>query len=334
MKSETVVSRWSWTVSLLLSAAFVLVLSLSPGYAEDARTSVRISNSTFSSTSMPLLAARDWKFFADNGLNVKIILMRSSSAAAALASGGIEFVGGVGPASVGATLRGLPSRAVWISSSKITYSLMANPRFSRLQGLKGKKLGVSGLGGTSHTAFLMAVEKLGMKPQDFVIVALPPAQLLQALLSGFVDGAIINPPSLFLAEEHGFHDLLDIDDLVEMPAGGLTTTLKLIRERPQEVQRVVKSVQQAKMAVLASRDRTIALIRRVMKLDPKTSVRMFELLQKTLPGNGVPTRTGIENIVKILQAEGRFKGRTVSYEDVVDPRFAIRAARELGLKAQ
>ena len=49
-------------------------------------------------------------------------------------------------------------------------------------------------------------------------------------------------------------------------------------------------------------------------------------------GSGVPTRGGMENIVRGIQSQGRFADRKVSFEDVADARFAVKAARELGHK--
>ena len=46
---------------------------------------------------------------------------------AALTQGDIDFQAGVGPASVNATMTGFATRAIWFSSDKISYWLMAKP---------------------------------------------------------------------------------------------------------------------------------------------------------------------------------------------------------------
>jgi ABC-type nitrate/sulfonate/bicarbonate transport system substrate-binding protein len=141
---------------------------------------------------LPLLAARDWGVFAANGLDVEIIVMAPSIAAAALAQGDVDYVAGVGPASVAATLSGLPSRAIWFSSDRIAYWRMARSQLKSLEDLKGKKIAISGgAGGTNHVALLIALEKSGANPKDYVMVGIPgqQIQLLYSLESGFVDGA-------------------------------------------------------------------------------------------------------------------------------------------------
>src|SRR5262245_41579383 len=120
-------------------------------HSQERQSKVRISNAGFTITALPLLAAKDWGMFTANGLDVELIVMNPSLAAAALAQGDIDYVAGVGPASVSATLSGLPSRAIWFSSDRISYWLQAAPQYKSLQELKGKKIAISGgAGGTNR----------------------------------------------------------------------------------------------------------------------------------------------------------------------------------------
>ena len=108
------------------------------GFAQE-RRKIRISNANLSFTALPLVAAREWKLFDQQGLDIEVILMRSSAAAAALASGDLDYQSGIGTASVSATLSGLDARALWASTSRIVYWLMANPQFKTVRDLRQKK---------------------------------------------------------------------------------------------------------------------------------------------------------------------------------------------------
>ena len=68
--------------------------------------------------------------------------MRSAAAAAALVSGDLDYQSGIGPASISATLSGVESRALWSSTSHITYWLMAKPQYKSVQELNRRKLAV------------------------------------------------------------------------------------------------------------------------------------------------------------------------------------------------
>ena len=179
------------------------------------------------------MAAREWKLFQERGLDVEIILMSPAISVPAMVSGEIDYFAGVGPGVVSASLGGLPFRAVWVSSDRVSYSLMAHPKFKTVQELRGKKIGVTGsLGATNHVSLVIALEKLGMSPKDFNILALPPHEMLRSLESGFLDAASLNPPTLFLAQKKGFPNILDIGSLVEMPGGGLTVLAKTSKPNP------------------------------------------------------------------------------------------------------
>jgi ABC-type nitrate/sulfonate/bicarbonate transport system substrate-binding protein len=258
--------------------------------------------------------------------------MRSAAAAAALVSGDLDYQSGIGPASISATLSGVDSRALWSSTSRITYWLMARPEYKNIHGLRRKKIGVSGLGGTSHVAMTIALEKSGLSPKDYVAVSVPGGQVVQALDSGFVDAATLNPPTMFFAQRRGFVRLLDIGSLVEMASGGLTAMTRTIRSRPDEVKRIIRAMQLVKRAMLKSRDKTLDLITGVLKMDKETAAETYNVVQSSFNDTGIPTPEGIGNIIRAIKAEGRFADRNIAYEEVAEPRFAIEVAKELGYK--
>ncbi len=303
--------------------------------SQDKRTKVRISNAGLTITALPLLAARDWGTFKANNLDVEIIVMSPPIGAAAMAQGDIDYVAGVGPASVAATLTGLPSRAIWFSSDRISYWLQAPPPIKSVQELRNKKIALSGgVGGTNHVALSIALEKSGFNLKDFTIVGIPGQQLqvLYSLESGFVDAALLSPPHIFAAAKKGFNKLMDVGTMVEMPGGGLTAMVKTLQERPAEVRRVIRALQVAKDEVRKSKAKTVELIMRLLKMDSQGAADTYDAFQTTLNPSGVPNRAGIDNLVRSLQAQGRFTDRKVNFNEVADDRPATEVAKELGYK--
>ena len=331
-KKTVAVQPHKCIASSLLLLSLVVIFALPANGSCQERRRIRISNANLSFTALPLVAAREWKLFDQQGLDIEIILMRSAAAAAALASGDLDYQSGIGTASVSASLSGLDARALWSSTNRIVYWLMAGPQLKIVRDLRQKKIGVTGLGGTSHVALTAALEKSGVGAKEYVAVSVPSAQLVQALESKFVDAASLNPPFMFFAQRRGFAKLLDIGALVEMPSGGLTALVKTIKSRPDEVKRVVRALQTAKAIMLKSRERTLDLITRVLKMDKETAADTYKLVESNFNDTGIPTPEGMANIVKAIKAEGRFTDRTVSFEEVAEPRFAIEVAKELGYK--
>jgi sulfonate transport system substrate-binding protein len=321
---------WHILVALLLT-----LLNAFPAASQDKRTKVRISNAGLTITALPLLAARDWGTFAANGLDVEIVVMSPPLGAAAMHQGDIDYVAGVGPASIAATLSGLPSRAIWFSSDRISYWLQSATPYKSLRELKGKKIALSGgVGGTNHVALLIALEKSGANPKDFVMVAIPgqQIQILYSLESGFVEAALMSPPHIFAAAKKGFNKLLDVGAMVEMPGGGLTAMVKTLQDRPSETRRVLRALQVAKDEVRKSKPKTVELIMRLLKMDKDGAAETYDAFLTTINPTGVPNRAGIDNLVRSLQAQGRFIDRKVNFAEVADDRLATEVAKELGYK--
>jgi ABC-type nitrate/sulfonate/bicarbonate transport system substrate-binding protein len=321
-----------WALALVILA---LVWARAPlGHAQEQRPKLRISNAGYTITALPLLAAKEWGLFTQNGLDMELILMQSSIVPAALTRGDIDYQAGVGPASVNATLSGFATRAIWFSSDKISYWLMAQPQFKTLEHLKGKKIAITGLGGTVHVAFNLALEKAAVNPRDFVLVSMPGQQIQQliSLESGYVDAALLSPPVNFGAEKKGFSKVYDVGASVDMPGGGLTALVKTIQERPSETKRVIRSLQLAKEEIRKSKPKTVELIIKLLKMDREAANVTYDQFLTTLSPSGVPTRVGMDVLVKSVQAQGRHVDRKVAFTDIADDRLASEVAKELGYK--
>ncbi len=317
-----------------LAAIIALLLSVPAFAAQEQRARARISNAGFTMTALPLLAAREWGHFTANGLDMEIILMQSSLVPAALTQGDIDYQAGVGPASVTATLSGFATRAIWFSSDKISYWLMAKPQFKTLESLKGRKVAITGLGGTAHIAFNLALEKTGVNPKDFALVSIGGQQIQQliSLESGYVDAALLSPPVTFGAQKKGFHKVLDVGAMVDMPGGGLTALVKTIQERPAVTKQVIRSLQSAKDEIRKSKPKTLDLIVKLLKMDREAAGDTYDQFLTTLNPTGIPSRIGMEILVKAVQSQGRHLDKKVAFSDVADDRLATEVAKEMGYK--
>jgi ABC-type nitrate/sulfonate/bicarbonate transport system substrate-binding protein len=319
------------STSIALVGFFFLASSLA---AQEAARRVRVAYPDNTICCLPLIAALQWKIFEANGLQAEIIQVRSQIAYPALSSGEVQYVAGVGPASVSATLRGMPSRAVWFATEELIYSLIARPEFQNVKDLRNRKIGLTGIGGTAHVSLQVALESVGENPKNFVYLGLGGSQQLPALEAGTVDAALLSPPMLYFAKKKGFKDLLDVGSRVKMPLGGLTVMVSTLRNRADELKKVIKSLQSAKQEILKSREKSVALTSSFLKLDRDVAEDTYTVYRKTVSGSGVPTHEGIDQIVKSLQAAGQFTDRKVMFDEVADDRIAKEVAKELGYKVQ
>jgi ABC-type nitrate/sulfonate/bicarbonate transport system substrate-binding protein len=317
-----------------LVALIGLLVVSGAAQAQEGLRKVRIAYPSNTICCLPLFGAVKWKIFEQNGLQAEIIQVRSQLAYPAMASGEVPYVAGVGPASVSATLRGMQSKAVWFATEELIYSLIARPDFHNVKDLRNKKIALTGIGGTSHVALQIALESVGESAKNFVYLGMGGSQLLPALESGTVEAALLSPPMLYFAKKKGFRELLDVGSRAKMPLGGLTVMTSTIRNRADELKRVIKSMQAAKQEILKSRERSVALTSSFLQVDRDVAEDTYTIYRKTVSGSGVPTYEGIDQIVKSLQSAGQFTDRKVAFDEVADDRIAKEVAKELGYKVQ
>src|SRR6266480_2137534 len=322
-------TKKSLAIAIYIWGSLMLVNHLP---AQERLKRIRITYPTESIAVLPLFAAYRWKTFEDNDLQAEIIQARSQVANAALASGEIGYFAGVGPASVSATLRGLQSRAVWFASDEIIYLLLTRPDITNVRGLRNKKIGLTGLGGTSHVALQIALESMGENPKNFLYISITAAQTIAALESGVIDAALLSPPYDFYAKKKGFREVLNVGTYARMPFGGLTVMVSTMRNRADELKKVMRAMQVAKREMLKSKERTVALMSNFLKVDRDAAENTYMVYGKTVSGSGVPSHDGIDQIMKSLQLAGQFTDRKVSFEEVADDRIAKEVAKELGYK--
>jgi len=155
---------------------------------------------------------------------------------------------------------------------------------------------------------------------------------MSGLENGTIEAAQLNSPLNYHAKKKGFRPLLEIGDYVQMPLGGLTASATSIQSRYGELKRVIRSLQLAKRMLLQSKEKGVDLIMRTIKVDREVADEMFADNRRSASGNGVPSREGMEQIVKSLQMLGQFAGKKIAFEEITDTRIAREVAKELGYK--
>jgi ABC-type nitrate/sulfonate/bicarbonate transport system substrate-binding protein len=166
---------------------------------------------------LPVYVAERERLFAKNGLEVETTLLPSvDKATAAVQDGALDIAitppeGAIRDAAGGGNLRVIAANV-----NRLPLSLIAHPRFKRIEDLRGAVLGTSSL--TEGTA-LYTMEMLrrhGLNyPGDYTfnVVGLHPARW-KALQDGAIDAAVQLIPLNFIAEDSGFRNLGEVTDYI------------------------------------------------------------------------------------------------------------------------
>src|SRR5256884_7337933 len=95
-----------------------------------------------------------------------------------------------------ANFSGAPVALLAGVTNRFTFSLMARPEIKRVGDLKGRKIGVTRIGSSTHTAALYALNQAGLKPRDYQIPSLfEGPKIFTALMARQIDSRLISPPT-------------------------------------------------------------------------------------------------------------------------------------------
>jgi NitT/TauT family transport system substrate-binding protein len=190
-----------------------------------------------------LYAGAQVGIYRQQGLDPQFIVMRSGIIIQALNAGEIDYTTLLA-SSVRAAVAGLPVRVIMGLILKQTFFLLSQPEIREVRQLKGKRIAVANFGSATDKSARTALEHAGLDPnRDATILALGDTGLRYAALQArSIDAAVLSPPYNFSAERQGFNSLVWLGDLLgENPSNGLSTTVKKLKEQPDQVYRMLRA---------------------------------------------------------------------------------------------
>ena len=140
----------------------MLVLLLLFGLATETEArKLHVAVATFSQSVLPLVVAQEKGYFREEDLDVELILMTASVANMALLGGNVDFIS-TGSSAIGAIFRGAPLKFVFISFNRPMHWLFSRSEIRDVAGLKGRKIGVSAVGGSAHFLVMEILKRYGL----------------------------------------------------------------------------------------------------------------------------------------------------------------------------
>jgi len=289
-------------VSIALLAMIALV---DPAHAQSQK--VRISISSRSNTSVAFYVAMSKGYFRDEGMDVEIIQANPRLGVMALMNGDVSFTGTF-VSTVRGILSGFPLKIVLVAFKKGVYYLVANRSVKDVQDLKGKKLGVSSIRGSDHLVAEELLKSKGFNPAQLQPVVLGDTSVrLQSVITGAVDVTTLSPPHDLMAQRAGVKVLAGPPE-IGMPASGMITSERLIKENPQFVRRGLRAILRANRLIDENRQETIRVLLQWVKQTPEIAARSYDVELKTILRDGIMTDGEMESFIERL---GNDKKRTL-----------------------
>ena len=312
--------------------AFALLLLILSGSPADALDRIRIAVSNPNMPNLTAAMAQRRGFFKEENLEAEIIRMNPNVSITALSTGDVDYCQLFG-AVVGGAMAGLPVRVVAGYLDNWPMTLIAQPEFKSLKELKGKTLGISSFGATPDVAARLMIKQAGIDPEkEIKILALgSDAARLTALKQRVVDVVVISPPADTQMERQGFRILARAYELFSFPYLGLGTHLRKIKERPEEIRRVIKATIRANRFIRENRDEPVAALIAWGKVEREFAYASYDALRNLFNADGAVPEDGLKLVIEQPRRSNKI-ARDVASAEVVDLSFLRAAQAELGIK--
>ncbi len=223
---------------------------------------------------LPLIVAQDFGFFAAEGLDVKVVLIRGGpTAMAALVGGAVDYTLVAGVAAVRAIAQNAPMTIVSGIQPYMDYTLLGARGMTSANDLKGKVVGVTGPGGIAEFAAVEGLAKKGLvRDRDYKIlygVGNSPARA-QALELGKIQASPFSFLEKLELEKKGFPVLFDIGAVMPgFPFVVIVSSKQKVDGDPDGVTAMLRAIKRGLDFLAGNRDKVAdAVIKRNKFGDP------------------------------------------------------------------
>ena len=299
-------------------------------------TKLTIGHSTINPRIAPLWIAQEKGYFQKYGIDAALVFVRNTPLMiAAMKAGTIPIAYGGGSGILGASVTESDLRVLATFTGKMTNNVVARPGIKTPKELRGKILGIQGIGGTNWMAALLWIEHFGLDlRRDNIILQGTGEQVVraQALESGKVDAAVIDMAFSKKLEERGFNIIGD-SQKTDIPFTGVdvVTSRSFIADQPVLLENMFKALLESLAYLIAPKNQSavIELIMKKMRLkESATAEEGYHDTVRTMARKPYPAIEGMRNVQRLLKTQNPRIG-DVNVDDLVDNRF-IRKLDESG----
>jgi NitT/TauT family transport system substrate-binding protein len=312
-----------------------LLISFMLATAIEAADKVRIGIPNLGGQFMTFPLAQKKGFLKEEGLEAEHVRIFGTVAMAALVSGELDYWSAIGFA-VRSAIQGMPVRVAAGHLPVLPASLVARPEIKSVPDLKGKTLGTSVFGGAPEIIARLVLRHFGLDPDKdvkFLAIGAAPETRFAAMKQGLIAATAVSVPADVEGVRLGFHVLAKAYELFSYPDAGLTTTVRKIKEKPDEIKRLIRAAIKANRYIRAEREGTIQFLMEWQKTNRDTAVLTYDSLGKMFSDDGTVPEEGLRFVIEENKKIAKVS-REVAFSEVADFTILKQAQNELRIKAR
>jgi len=258
------------------------------------------------------------------GVDAEILFVPvSSRAVQAALAGEIQFITSAGVANINANMGGGDFVGLTATLNTFVFKIMGSPELKKPEMLKGKRVGISRLGGASDFSIRYALTRWGLVPdKDVAIIQLGGEQEeFLALQNKAVDAVVLSEPFATLAIRQGAAVVADLSQLgVAYSMHGFGTRKSLIQTKRDVAVRFMKAYLEGIYVFKTNKDLALNVLKKYTRVDDLSLVQVSydEMSQRLIRRVPYPDREGIQTIIDQL-AKSRPQMKSLNPSDFIDP---------------
>ena len=275
---------------------------------------------------VPLYYGQEKGFFSQNGLDLQILVVRGIVGVSSLMSGEIDVTCHAG-SGFSAALRGLPLKIISVTRDRPIHELVVDSSASPTE-LKGKSIAVGSLEGTAAIMTRRILQAKGLDPQkDVTLLSMDTPARLQSLLTGKVAGAMMTPPSTYLAVDQGFKVFGRGRDYMRYLQTGVVATDTHIKQKRERLIRFLSAWNRSLKFYQDNPELMVPYIQKRLGVkDASMAKRMYDDDAPFIVADGTLSADAAREIVDIGREALRIKD-PMATEKIFDFSLAAEAAR-------
>jgi ABC-type nitrate/sulfonate/bicarbonate transport system substrate-binding protein len=190
---------------------------------------------------VPLYYGQEKGFFAQEGLDLQVLVVRGIVGVSSLMSGEIDVTCHAG-SGFSAALRGVPVKVISVTRDRPIHELIVGAAINQPAEMKGKSIAVGSLDGTAAIMTRRILQAKGLDAQkDVSFLSMDTPARLQSLLSGRVAGAMMTPPAVYLALDQGYKVFGRGRDYMRYLQTGVVSTDSHIKQKRERLVRFLRA---------------------------------------------------------------------------------------------
>ena len=315
------------TTLILFALSSAQLLWTLSAFGAAAPGKIILGNAAPGARALPFWVAQDLGLFNKYGVDVEPVFIRGAPIlVAGLASGDIHVGSTGGSATLAAVAGGQDLKIIATFGSRNTFDLISQPNIKRPEDLRGKRIGLTSIGGTTWMALLFWLEHFGLDVQrDKMQLQAMGEQALtvQSLETGVVNAAILDGIFSRRLTPKGFNILGEYSDLkYQFISQALVVQRSFLQQRSDTLENLLKAEIEGLAYVLAPKNKpaVIKTLMRRLKTNATSAEEGYLDLLRGMERKPFPTVESLVHVQRLMKVQNPKIGG-VNLEDLNDARL-------------